>query len=180
MNKLLWLKEQNNFYEMASSSSRFRLLLFQNSTYWNRNVLAACRTCQMTVRSFASTQTSPKEAPTPPTPAEVTTAKSTVQISDSCIKRMKKIGAEQLRILVEGGGCSGFQYKFEVDKTVNEDDRVFEREGVKIIVDEDSVEYLNGSTVDYHEELIKSAFRVIDNPNAEQGCSCGASFSVKF
>ena len=58
--------------------------------------------------------------------------------------------------------------------------RVFEKEGVRVVVDDLSLEYLRGSTVDYHEELIRSAFRIVLNPNAEKGCSCGTSFSLKF
>ena len=70
---------------------------------------------------------------------------------------------------MEGGGCSGFQYKFDLESgSVNEDDRLFERDGAKVVIDSTSLEYLNGSTVDYHTELIRSAFRIADNPLAEQ------------
>ena len=58
--------------------------------------------------------------------------------------------------------------------------RVFERDGAKLVVDIDSMEYVKGATIDYHEELIRCAFRVLGNPQAEQGCSCGASFSFKL
>ena len=71
---------------------------------------------------------------------------------------------------VEGGGCSGFQYKFDFESgpVDEEDDRLFERDGAKVVIDSTSLEYLNGSTVDYHTELIRSAFRIVGNPLAEQ------------
>ncbi|XP_061174538.1 iron-sulfur cluster assembly 2 homolog, mitochondrial-like [Saccostrea echinata] len=104
-----------------------------------------------------------------------------IKLSDSCVKRLKEIADENsyLRVVVDGGGCSGFQYKFDIESKIHDDDKVYEKDGVKIAIDNDSLEFLKGSTIDYHEELIRSAFRVINNPQADQGCSCGASFSIK-
>ncbi|XP_041668774.1 iron-sulfur cluster assembly 2 homolog, mitochondrial [Cheilinus undulatus] len=105
-----------------------------------------------------------------------------VNLTESCVKRLGEImgKGEYLRIHVEGGGCSGFQYKFSVDSNKNEDDRVFEQGGVGVIVDQDSLEFVKGSTVDFSQELIRSAFQVQKNPQADHGCSCGSSFSVKL
>jgi len=109
-----------------------------------------------------------------------------IQLADTCVARLNHITVNQpgsyLRVLVEGGGCSGFQYKFELeeDNIDEEEDKVFERDGAKIVVDETSLEYLEGATIEYHTELIRSAFRIAENPQADQGCSCGASFSIKI
>ena len=85
--------------------------------------------------------------------------------------------ALMLRITVSGGGCSGFQYGFDFDDTVNDDDRVFERDGVKVVVDDVSLDFLVKAQVDFKEDLIGSYF-AIENPNATSSCGCGTSFSI--
>lgn len=82
-----------------------------------------------------------------------------------------------LRLAVDGGGCSGFQYRFGFADTVESDDIVAERDGVKLVVDSISLDLVRGAAVDYVEELGGAAFRVT-NPNAASGCGCGASFSI--
>jgi len=82
-----------------------------------------------------------------------------------------------LRVAVSGGGCSGFQYGFSLDDTVNPDDRTFGRDGVTAVIDEASLELLAGSEIDYVEELVGASFQV-KNPNAASSCGCGASFSI--
>ena len=82
-----------------------------------------------------------------------------------------------LRVSVSGGGCSGFQYGFSFDDTVNPDDRTFERDGATAVIDEVSLELLAGSEIDYVEELVGASFQV-KNPNAASSCGCGASFSI--
>ena len=92
-----------------------------------------------------------------------------------------------LKILVEGGGCSGFSYNFDViseakmaeELIATEDALVFERNGVKVFSDQMTLELINGSTVEYVQEMIRSAFEITANPMAEGGCSCGVSFSPK-
>src|SRR5690606_32536824 len=82
-----------------------------------------------------------------------------------------------LRVTVSGGGCSGFQYGFTFDDTVNADDRTFVRDGVTAVVDATSLELLNGAQVDFVEDLGGSAFKIV-NPNATSSCGCGSSFAV--
>ena len=83
----------------------------------------------------------------------------------------------KLRIYVAGGGCSGFQYGFEFDENVSDDDIKVEKSGVTMVVDAMSAQYLAGATVDYEEGLEGSRF-VINNPNATSTCGCGSSFSI--
>lgn len=82
-----------------------------------------------------------------------------------------------LRTYVQGGGCSGFQYGFMFDENLNDDDFEIPIGKFKVVVDATSMQYLEGSTIDYHEELIGSRF-VINNPNSTGSCGCGSSFSI--
>ncbi|MBT4353718.1 MAG: iron-sulfur cluster insertion protein ErpA [Rhodospirillaceae bacterium] len=82
-----------------------------------------------------------------------------------------------MRVAVEGGGCSGFQYIFKFDTERNNDDLVFEKNGVEVVVDETSLELVTGGRLDYVEELIGSYFQIA-NPNASSSCGCGTSFSI--
>jgi len=82
-----------------------------------------------------------------------------------------------LRVSVEGGGCSGFQYKFDIDRTQATDDLVIRRDGATVLVDEISVGYLAGSEIDFVDDLIGASFR-INNPQATASCGCGTSFSL--
>ena len=107
---------------------------------------------------------------------------STVTLSESAAKRIKAILEKQpemsyLRVSVEGGGCSGFSYKFDLDDSANDDDLVITRDGVSVLVDEMSLEFMAGSEIDFSTELIGAAFK-INNPNATAGCGCGTSFSI--
>ena len=83
----------------------------------------------------------------------------------------------KLRVFVQGGGCSGFQYGFTFDEDVADDDTIVERDGVSLVVDPMSFQYLVGAEVDYQEGLEGSRF-VINNPNASTTCGCGQSFSI--
>jgi iron-sulfur cluster assembly accessory protein len=105
-----------------------------------------------------------------------------VTISERAARRIGEIlkgegGGAMLRISVEGGGCSGFQYKFDVDHAKAEDDLVIEREQAIVLVDPASVPFLAGSEVDFVDDLIGASFRV-HNPNATASCGCGTSFSI--
>lgn len=103
-------------------------------------------------------------------------------ITLSAVEKIKDLLAEEnnpnmkVRTFVQGGGCSGFQYGFTFDETVNEDDFLI-GEGVSIIVDSMSMQYLEGATIDYKDDITGSQF-VISNPNATTTCGCGSSFSV--
>ena len=110
-------------------------------------------------------------------------ASTTLEFSDAAAKKVKKLIEEEgnpnlkLRVLVQGGGCSGFQYGFSLDEESKQDDKLIENQGVTLVIDPASYQYLAGSEVDYTEGLEGSMFVVI-NPNATSTCGCGASFSI--
>ncbi|MCL2021578.1 MAG: iron-sulfur cluster insertion protein ErpA [Betaproteobacteria bacterium] len=103
--------------------------------------------------------------------------------TDNAVNKVRELIAEEgnpnlkLRVFVTGGGCSGFQYGFAFEETANEDDASFEKNGVTLLVDQMSYQYLLGAEIDYKEGLQGSQF-VIHNPNAMSTCGCGSSFAA--
>ena len=108
---------------------------------------------------------------------------SAIDFTASAAQKVCELAGEQneetlmLRVYIEGGGCSGFQYGFELAQASNEDDTVIEKAGVKLVVDPLSFQYLAGSEVDYRDDLMGARF-VVNNPNAVTTCGCGASFGI--
>lgn len=107
---------------------------------------------------------------------------SGIIVTERAARRLSEIAAGDsragaLRITVEGGGCSGFQYKFDLVNATAPEDAVFERDGARVLVDPVSLPYLAGSEIDFVDDLIGSTFR-IKNPNATASCGCGTSFSI--
>jgi iron-sulfur cluster insertion protein len=103
--------------------------------------------------------------------------------TDNAVAKVRDLIAEEgnpelkLRVFVQGGGCSGFQYGFTFDEETNEDDTIVNKEGVKLLIDAMSYQYLVGAEIDYKEDIQGSQF-VIKNPNATSTCGCGSSFSA--
>eukprot|EP00347_Sterkiella_histriomuscorum_P006439 403352770 len=105
-------------------------------------------------------------------------------ITDKTVQKVNQLhnkdsSKNYLKIFVDSGGCSGFQYNFKMVPALEENEIVFEKDGAKIIVDEITLDFINGSMIDYKKEMIRQSFEVVANPNAEMGCSCGTSFSPK-
>ena len=106
-----------------------------------------------------------------------------IRISDRATAKAREIFASHseegglLRVYVQGGGCSGFQYGFDLERDTEADDYVIERDGVRVVVDPLSYQYIVGSEIDYQEDLQGSQF-VVRNPNASTTCGCGLSFSI--
>lgn len=113
---------------------------------------------------------------------EATLSDSSPTVTDAAFARLAEIiaaegGGKHLRVAVLGGGCSGFQYKFELEDAAAEDDLVLEKDGVSVLIDPTSLPFLGGAVIDFKRELIGSRFAV-ENPNAASSCGCGTSFSI--
>ena len=105
-----------------------------------------------------------------------------ISLTENAAKRVAWIAERQqkpaiLRLAVDGGGCAGFTYKFELADVADDEDAIAETDGVKLVVDPVSLDLVRGSAVDFVEDLGGAAFKVT-NPNAQSGCGCGSSFSV--
>jgi len=141
------------------------------------------------------------------TSTETSTDEAAIAITSSCASRIKQLASTRpnpssvyLRLYVDAGGCSGFQYKFlllsednngdndndnndnddEEDGTIDpSEDVTFLKDGMRVVIDQTSLELLRGSTIDYVQEMIRSSFAVVKNPQSESACGCGSSFAVK-
>jgi iron-sulfur cluster insertion protein len=108
---------------------------------------------------------------------------SPLLVTDAAAAKVRELVEEEgneelkLRVFITGGGCSGFQYGFSFDEKQSEDDMFVERNGIRVVIDSMSLQYLSGAEVDYKEGLDGSRF-VINNPNAATTCGCGSSFSI--
>jgi iron-sulfur cluster assembly accessory protein len=105
-----------------------------------------------------------------------------ISLTERAARRISEIMTREpegsmLRISVNGGGCSGFAYAFDVDRTRQDDDVVVERDGVAVLVDQVSLQYMDGSVIDFVDDLIGQSFK-IENPHAVASCGCGTSFSL--
>ena len=105
-----------------------------------------------------------------------------INVTESAMKRIRKLAEREgkapvLRVSVEGGGCSGFSYQFAFAADQADDDLVIERDGVRVLIDSVSIAYMEGSEIDFVDDLIGQSFK-ISNPNAASSCGCGTSFSL--
>lgn len=106
-----------------------------------------------------------------------------VRITEDALQRVGQLIAQKenpglkLRVYIQGGGCSGFQYGFQLDEQANDDDVTIESEGVEVVIDPLSLQYLAGAEIDYKDDLQGSRF-IVNNPNASTTCGCGSSFSI--
>ena len=173
----------------ASSSSSF------STTLWapqSRTMVTVTQTKASETLPPASSTTAETSSDTSP-PESYTTTPDSLIVTPSCLQRVEKLIQQRqaqddgdqsyfLRVYVDAGGCSGFEYKFEIDHDFDPDDdsAVVSNLGKpRVVVDESSLEFLKGATLDFVVEMIKSSFVVRDNPQSESACGCGSSFAVK-
>jgi iron-sulfur cluster insertion protein len=115
--------------------------------------------------------------------SEIKTDFRPITITDNAARRIAALMSAEsnpnlmLRVAVSGGGCSGFQYGFTLDDARLEDDLLFEKSGIKVVIDQTSLELIQGSEIDFVEELVGASFQV-RNPNASSSCGCGNSFAI--
>jgi iron-sulfur cluster insertion protein len=106
-----------------------------------------------------------------------------VTLTDGLVAKIKQLRESEdnpellLRLIVNGGGCQGFEYHFDFETSLENDDHLFEKDGVGVVIDQASLDFLDGSEIDFVEEMIGSSFK-INNPNAKSSCGCGTSFSI--
>ncbi|MEL0106125.1 MAG: iron-sulfur cluster insertion protein ErpA [Rhodospirillales bacterium] len=111
------------------------------------------------------------------------TEEKKITLSESASRRINELAAAEgkvgmmMRVTVNGGGCSGFTYSFDMDNKTNDDDLIFERNGAKVVIDDMSIGFLLDAELDYVEDLMGSYFS-FKNPNAASTCGCGSSFSI--
>ena len=106
-----------------------------------------------------------------------------ISISDAAVNRINQLLESKsnpdlmLRVYIQGGGCSGFQYGFQFDESTQEDDIAIEKSGIRVVVDMLSLQYLGGAEIDFKDDLMGSRF-LVNNPNATTTCGCGSSFAI--
>lgn len=187
-----------------------RIFAMGKQRMMNRAIPQSFQTAQRTMVMVTKTSADATTTPQPPreeTSTPLATSNETfhdknlsiqtkeLNITENCTRRIEALAHKRqeslhqvyLRAYVDAGGCSGFQYKFEMtsdaDEPVDpEEDVVFtspESNGARVVVDAASLELIQGSTIDFVQEMIKSAFTVVDNPKSESACGCGSSFAIK-
>ena len=188
---------------ILSVRSASNVSLAPTPTFWRHAVapttMISRRSMVMVTKTEAGSLPVQEEAPaqqqldnnSPPAASTPLDTNADLIITDACWKQILRLAARKdmapsdmfLRLYVDAGGCSGFEYKFEVETDgalLEDDDRVWQGpDGARVVVDTSSLAFVQGATLDYVVEMIKSAFVVKENPQSETACGCGSSFAVK-
>ncbi|KAG0255826.1 [4Fe-4S] proteins maturation [Mortierella polycephala] len=164
------------------------------STSFRRTFCAVPGTVTQPLRFFSSAAVQVDSVPTTPTSElkvqnpqfDEAGKELIVEITDKAAKQLKHIATrdqnplQALRVTVDSGGCHGYQYLMDLTDAVNEDDVVFDKDGARVIIDTITLPMVSGSRIDFIEELIGSAFKVVANPHAAHSCGCDTSFEIKI